>query len=805
MSTRRLALSAIFLLALAASHYAHALEIIDLGTLGGTASDAYDVNDAGQVVGVSHNGVVPQAFIWQAGVMRSLGRDQNEISEARAINTSGYVVGSIKELTNPNNYHVFYWTNGVRAIIPPLSGGAAAEGRAISDQGLITGFSDTFRNGRFVTHAFTFSISGSSLTDLGGNFGSDSSSYGYDVNASGTIVGFSGNTNYAFKTNPVIDLGVLPNGRTSSANAVTANGQVAGQSDLIAADGQRRRHAFLWDKNVMTDLGATPTGNSEALGLNDNGIVVGKLDDNIAVMWRDGRMIILNDLLPPDSPWQWLVVARAVNNKNQIVGTGQLKKGSLPHAFLMTFDPPPPPPPLAPIADAGMDQTILVGTSVGLDGSASQDPDNAYPLRYSWRMVSQPAGSTATLVGADQAHTMFTPDVNGDYVLELVVTDATGVASASDTVVVNTFNNTPIADAGMDQLQSVIGTRVFFDGTNSVDPDGHALSYRWALVAQPQGSSAALDNINSATPSFVLDVYGNYELALVVTDAYGAVSNEDRVTVRIDNIPPVAQVDGTLVVQVGETANLSGLSSYDPSGDALGFAWFVVSKPTLSLAQLSTTTLATTTLVPDVTGDYVIALVVNDGFADSVAASITVHATGCADTLMQRLRTLSEFVAGLQPASFRNPHLREPLLNKLRVLLQMAEHGRFVALRANITQDILRKLNGCAAHQGPNKNDWLWNCAAQQDVRRQLNDIVTLLNLDHRAGTCSCADHRAQPHDQHHDGHGEHGNVCATNHDEERDHEREHSKKNEQRGNRAPSAEDVGKKSESREKSKSTR
>ena len=50
-----------------------------------------------------------------------------------------------------------------------------------------------------------------------------------------------------------------------------------------------------------------------------------------------------------------------------------------------------PPPNLAPVADAGPDQTVIEGTSVTLDGTASTDPDNSpQPLTYQWTQLSGP-------------------------------------------------------------------------------------------------------------------------------------------------------------------------------------------------------------------------------------------------------------------------------------------------------------------------------------------------------------------------------------------------------------------------------
>ena len=75
-------------------------------------------------------------------------------------------------------------------------------------------------------------------------------------------------------------------------------------------------------------------------------------------------------------------------------------------------------------ANAGEDQpNAEVGTLVNLNGSASSDP-NENTLSYSWTIAGQPDGSTATLSGETTANPSFTPDVVGDYLIELTVTNS---------------------------------------------------------------------------------------------------------------------------------------------------------------------------------------------------------------------------------------------------------------------------------------------------------------------------------------------------------------------------------------------
>lgn len=80
------------------------------------------------------------------------------------------------------------------------------------------------------------------------------------------------------------------------------------------------------------------------------------------------------------------------------------------------------PPPNPPEANAGSDQTVNVNESVILDGSASSDPDDD-PLTYNWAMASKPPLSNVSIIDKDKEMASFTPDIAGNYVIELTVTD----------------------------------------------------------------------------------------------------------------------------------------------------------------------------------------------------------------------------------------------------------------------------------------------------------------------------------------------------------------------------------------------
>ena len=273
----------------------------------------------------------------------------------------------------------------------------------------------------------------------------------------------------------------------------------------------------------------------------------------------------------------------------------------------------------APSAEAGSTQSVRVGEAAVLDGSASSDLDGDV-LTYAWFIQSAPVGSVATLSVPDAVMPSLTPDVAGDYVVELVVNDGV-LDSAPDTVVVSTLNSAPVADAGPDTT-TVTGGNVVLDGSGSLDIDADPLTFQWSFVSRPAGSTTVLVGADAVGPSFVADRPGDYVVQLIVAD--GALfSAPDQVTVSTINSAPVANAGVDLEALAGELVQLDGSQSTDVDFDTLTFAWALTSVPVGSSASLVGADSASPVLTPDLEGTYVAQLIVNDGSVDSAPDTVT--------------------------------------------------------------------------------------------------------------------------------------------------------------------------------------
>jgi hypothetical protein len=262
-----------------------------------------------------------------------------------------------------------------------------------------------------------------------------------------------------------------------------------------------------------------------------------------------------------------------------------------------------------PVADAGQDQTVPVGATVTLDGSGSGDTDGDV-LTFIWSLTSVPANSAAALSDPTAVNPGFVVDLPGTYIMQLIVNDGK-VDSAPDTVTIGTNNSVPIADAGSDQTVPV-GDTVTLDGSGSSDVDGDQMSLNWAFVSRPQGSSAALTEPATVNPTFVMDEPGTYVVQLIVND--GTVNSApDTVTITTGNSVPVADAGKRQNTNIGSTVTLDGSGSTDVDGDSLSFNWSFLSQPTGSSAALSAPSAVNPTFDVDVSGTYIVQLIVNDG------------------------------------------------------------------------------------------------------------------------------------------------------------------------------------------------
>ena len=281
---------------------------------------------------------------------------------------------------------------------------------------------------------------------------------------------------------------------------------------------------------------------------------------------------------------------------------------------------------VAPTANPGPSQNVVVGAVVSMDGSASKDSDGG-SLTFKWALIGKPIGSAASLTNPTYPNPKFTADLAGNYVVSLVVNDGKANSTvATVSVTATVANAAPVANAGVNQ-NVVIASTVTLDGTASTDANNDSLSYKWVLQSKPATSSATLAAATSAKPTFKADVAGTYVATLVVSDGK---ANSELAAVSIlasaTNLAPVAKPGVNQSVVTGTKVSVDASASSDPNGDSITYRWSLLFKPAGSTATLSSATTASATFTADLAGTYLVGLTVNDGKVDSPVVVLTVTA-----------------------------------------------------------------------------------------------------------------------------------------------------------------------------------
>jgi probable HAF family extracellular repeat protein len=290
-------------------------KVIDLGTVpGGTGSLATAVNNLGQVVGFSDNGISDpfsmvggfatqtRAFLRQNGVMKDLGTLGGSDSLASNLNELGQIAGISYTDSNASpscfwalTTHPFFWENGKMTDVGSL-GGTCGAVNWMNNLGQVVGFSNVA--GDQSNHAFLWD-----------------------------------------KEHGLKDLGTLPGGSFSGANWINDAGEIAGASDVSNGG-----HAVLWKNGAIIDLGLLPGDcNSEALAINSQGQIVGNsspdciVDGNV-VLWEKGSAAVnINTLVTPASDVT-AVYALEINDRGEIAAHGFTSTGDQRGVLLLPCD-----------------------------------------------------------------------------------------------------------------------------------------------------------------------------------------------------------------------------------------------------------------------------------------------------------------------------------------------------------------------------------------------------------------------------------------------------------------------------------
>jgi len=340
--------------------------VANLGTLGGSVSGATSINNAGWISGLSTlpSGSYLNAALWRDGSapvdLGTLG-GPNSAVEWPVKNDHGLVSGisetgaaqklgeiwscALAFFPQPPSGHIcrgFAWEDGRMKALPTLGGNNGFAAGA-NDAGEIVGWAETRKHDSTCVSPQVLGFQAVVYTPWRRQkiralrpYRGDKDSAATEINDRGQVVGISGICDQAvgrftakhavmWDDGRTIDLGNLGGVAWNTPMAINRHGVVVGFADLPGdTSGTPNPVAFIWTRqHGMQSLGTLPGDtNSEAYGINDEGVVVGQsfsASSSRAFVWAHGKMTDLNSLVPP-SAQLYLIYANDVNDDGVIVG-----------------------------------------------------------------------------------------------------------------------------------------------------------------------------------------------------------------------------------------------------------------------------------------------------------------------------------------------------------------------------------------------------------------------------------------------------------------------------------------------------
>ncbi len=269
----------------------------------------------------------------------------------------------------------------------------------------------------------------------------------------------------------------------------------------------------------------------------------------------------------------------------------------------------------APVANAGIDQKVIVNQTVAFDGSKSYDPEND-PITYKWDFGD---GRSTDWKNSNKASHKYT--ITGNFTVILTVSD--GKLTDNDTCIIQVSK----LKLTKPSINSSFPTEIKLDedfGNYSIklteyeshsNKEYYGDKLKWyvtgnsGLIFNIKGDNSTGTNADKFTFTSKLDQYGTEKLTYHLHDPLGQETTIGQtVIVAPVNDRPIAKAGPDMNVKTNTTVNFNGSKSFDIDGDSLTYKWNFGDG---TLSNWSSSSL--TSHIYMVMGNYTVTLTVSDG------------------------------------------------------------------------------------------------------------------------------------------------------------------------------------------------
>ena len=222
-----------------------------------------------------------------------------------------------------------------------------------------------------------------------------------------------------------------------------------------------------------------------------------------------------------------------------------------------------------PVVDADVDQTVVVGKPLALDGTVT-NAEATDVLVTTWSAQAAPC----TFADAGAVDTTVTCTAVGSHELRLTADYGVNL-SVYDAVIVRVIpNRPPNVNAGPD-LSGTATIDISLNATVS-DPDGDVVTTGWSAGTAP----CTFANANAIDTLVVCSSAGVYTLTLTGNDAINPdVSDSMTFSVAVRNTPPTVDAGPDLGGYVDEPVSLNGTVTDPDPADVILTLWTEVVQP----------------------------------------------------------------------------------------------------------------------------------------------------------------------------------------------------------------------------------